>query len=504
MSTLAPERTAPMTQGGHFADFCREYLRHTKGRWAGNPVELEPFQQELMDEALKLDPETGRRVYSTVLVGLARKNGKSTIAAGLALYMLTADGEAGAEVIVAAGSRDQAAIVFDQARAFVDSSPELSDYCDAQRYVIVGPDGGTIKRIAADGRLQHGLNPSCVIVDELHAFQTPRQEELYAALTTGSHAREEPLTFIITTAGYDRDTILGRLYDDALRQADIERRGGLTIARNESAGFLMWWYGVPDEHPIDDVSAWLDANPASWIDEDVLVRAKESPTIDELTFRRLHLNQWTKTREAWLPAGLWESLASDATIPEGAEVYVGVDVGIVNDTTAVAVAHKLEDGRVVVRAKVWAARDGAVADVVMPGGRVDLTVIEDHVRAIAEKYTVREVVADPRFFERSMQVLADEGLTVAPIDQASRRMLEAYSGFYTACREELVTHDGSQVLSRHVESTNATMTERGWKISRLRNHRIDACVAAVMAHYRASRSQAESYLLSWDDVEVPA
>jgi phage terminase large subunit-like protein len=504
MSTLAPERTAPLTQGGHFADFCREYLRHTKGRWAGNPVDLEPFQQDLMDEALKLDPETGRRVYNTVLVGLARKNGKSTIAAGLALYMLTADGEAGAEVIVAAGSRDQAAIVFDQARAFVESSPELVDYCDAQRYVIVGPEGGTIKRIAADGRLQHGLNPSCVIVDELHAFQTPRQEELYAALTTGSHAREEPLTFIITTAGYDRDTILGRLYDDAMRLADVERRGGLTIARNEAAGFLMWWFGVPDEHPVDDVGAWMDANPASWIDQDVLVRAKESPTIDELTFRRLHLNQWTKTREAWLPAGLWESLASDAAIPEGAEVYVGVDVGIVNDTTAVAVAYKLEDGRVVLRAKVWAARDGAVADVVLPGGRVDLTVIEDHVRAIAEKYQVREVVADPRFFERSLQVLADEGLTVAPIDQASRRMLEAYSGFYTACREGLVTHDGSQVLSRHVESTNATMTERGWKISRLRNHRIDACVASVMAHSRASRSHNNSYVLSWDDIEVPA
>ena len=499
MSTLAPERRVTDTQGGHFAAFCEAYLRHTKGRWAGDPVVLEPFQREMMDEALKIDPETGRRVYSTVLAGLPRKAGKSTLAAGLALYGLTADGEAGAEVIIAAGSRDQAGIVFDQARAFVEASPDLGDYCDAQRYVILGPENGVIKRIAADGKLQHGLNPSMVVFDELHAVQTPRQEELYAALTTGSHAREEPLLFIITTAGYDRDTILGRLYDDAMRLADIERRDGLVIARNEAAGFLMWWYGVPEDHPMDDVDAWLAANPASWIDAEVLTRAKDSPTIDELTFRRLHLNQWTKTREAWLPAGLWQALKSDAKIPESADVFVGVDVGLVNDTTAVSVAHQLEDGRVVVRAKVWAARDDAVADVVMPGGRVDLMVIEDHIRAIAEVYNVRELVADPKFFERSMQVLAQEGMTVAPIDQASRRMLEAYSTFYTACREERVTHDGSPVLSRHVESTNATMTERGWKISRLRNHRIDACVATVMAHYRASRSEPATYLMFGDD-----
>jgi phage terminase large subunit-like protein len=245
------------------------------------------------------------------------------------------------------------------------------------------------------------------------------------------------------------------------------------------------------------------ANPASWINAEVLTRAKDSPTIDELTFRRLHLNQWTKTREAWLPAGLWESLKSQEKIPEGADVFIGVDVGLVNDTTAVSVAYQLDDGRVVVRAKVWAARDDAVADVVMPGGRVDLIVIEDHIRAIAEVYNVRELVADPKFFERSMQVLAAEGLNVAPIDQASRRMLEAYSTFYTACREERVMHDGSPVLSRHVESTNATMTERGWKISRLRNHRIDACVATVMAHYRASRSAPETYLMFGDD-EVSA
>lgn len=500
MTTTAPHDAATfLTQGDHFADFCRTYLRHTKGRWAGQPVELESFQLNLMREVLRLDPDTGRRVYRTCLVGLPRKSGKSTLAAALGLYMLTADGEAGAEVIIAAGSREQASIVFDQARGFVEGSPLLGDFCDAQRFVILGPDGGVMKRIAADGRLQHGLNPSAIIADELHAWTTPRQEELYAALTTGSHAREEPLTFIITTAGFDKATVLGRLYDEAVRMDDVERTDGLTVARNEAAGFLMWWYGLREDEPADDVGLWEASNPASWITTDVLAQQAASPTLDELAFRRLHLNQWTKARDSWFPAGQWESLKSDEKIPDDADVFVGVDVGLVHDTTAVAVAYRGEDGRVIVRARVWAARDDAVAHQVLPGGRVDLSIIEEHIRSIAERFRVVELVYDPRFFDRSADMLANEGMTVAPIEQGSRRMLEAYSRFYTAVNEGRVTHDGDKVLAQHVESVQGVMTDKGWKISRPRSQRIDAAVACVMAHYRAERSDPAEYVLSWDD-----
>lgn len=500
MTTTAPNDAATFpSQGDHFADFCRTYLRHTKGRWAEQPVELEQYQLDLMREVLRLDPDTGRRVYRTCLVGLPRKSGKSTLAAALGLYMLTADAEAGAEVIIAAGSREQASIVFDQARGFVDGSPLLGDFCDSQRFVILGPDGGVMKRIAADGRLQHGLNPSAIIADELHAWTTPRQEELYAALTTGSHAREEPLTFIITTAGYDKATVLGRLYDEAIRMDNVERSDGLTIARSPAAGFLMWWYGLREDEPADDVDLWAAANPASWITTDVLAQQAASPTLDELAFRRLHLNQWTKARDSWFPAGQWESLKTDGGIPDGADVFIGVDVGLVHDTTAVAVAYRPDDGPVVLRARVWAARDDAVAHQVLPGGRVDLSIVEEHIRAIAGRFNVVELVYDPRFFDRSADMLANEGMTVAPVEQGSRRMLEAYARFYAAVTEGRVTHDGDKVLAQHVESVQGVMTERGWKISRPRSQRIDAAVACVMAHYRAERSDPAEYVLTWDD-----
>jgi phage terminase large subunit-like protein len=493
--------TASASQGAHLAAFAREYCRHTKGRWAGQPVEFEPWQQAFLDEAFRLDAD-GRRVYRNVLLGLPRKNGKSTMASTLALYFAGADGEAGAEVIIAAGSRDQAGIVFDQARAFVDASPDLAHHFDAQRFVIYGPAGSTIKRVAADGRMQHGTSPSAVILDELHALETPRQEELYAALNTASGARDQPMNLAITTAGYNRHTILGRLYADAMRLPDVQRDGMLTIARDPAAGFLMWWYGLADE---DDPTPGnvLAANPASWITSEVLEAQRESPTVDEYAFRRLHANQWTSTRNAWLPAGAWEGLGQEGhEIPEGAEVVVAVDVGLVHDSTAVAVASRLADGRIALEGRVWAARDDAVAHIIIPGGRVDLVVVEDYIEALAERYTVREVVYDPRFFERSAAGLSAAGFITAPVDQSSRRMAEAYAAFYTAVQDERVVHSGDRVLAAHVEATQATMTERGWRIGRQRLQRIDACVAMAMALWRADRDeQPAEYVLSWDGLD---
>lgn len=489
------------SQAEHVASFAASYCRHTKGRWAGEPVVFEDWQREFLAEAFRLDAD-GRRVYRQVLVGVPRKNGKSVMAATLALYMASADGEPGAEVIMAAGSRDQAAMVFDQARAFVDSNAELAAYFDAQRFVILGPGGSIIRRIAADGRLAHGFNPSCVIVDEAHSLTTPRQEEMWNALTTGSGARDQPLILSITTAGFNKGTVLGRLYDSAVRMPNVERRPGLTIARDEAAGFLMWWFGLEEGDDVDDPDMWMAANPASWITVEQLQQQRESPTVDELAFQRLHLNKWTASRDSWLPAGLWESLASSEEIPDGADVVVAVDVGLVHDSTAVAVAHRLDDGRMVVRTKVWAARDDAVADVILPGGRVDLEIIEEHIEDLAQRYNVRELVYDPRFFERSAQTLSAIGLLVAPIDQSSRRMLEAYAEFYLACREKRLLHNNDPVLARHVESCMATMTDRGWKISRQRLQRIDAMVATAMAVWRSSLNLETDYVMDWSEVQA--
>jgi hypothetical protein len=138
----------------------------------------------------------------------------------LALYFASIEGEHAPDVIVAAGSRDQAAVVFDQARSFAGSDPIIDLWFDQQRFVMkCAESDGLIRRIAADGKLQHGLNPSTVIVDELHSFSTPRQVELWAAMQTATGARELPFTCSITTAGYDKTTILGQLLQSSDRLA---------------------------------------------------------------------------------------------------------------------------------------------------------------------------------------------------------------------------------------------------------------------------------------------
>jgi phage terminase large subunit-like protein len=480
----------------HFEKFASEMLRHTVGRWYGQPFTLEPWQRELLGELLAVD-KNGRRKIRQALIGLPRKNGKSSLLSALALWAASVEGEQSPDVVVAAGSRDQAAVVFDQARAFASSDPLLDLWFDQQRYTIKCPDSnGVIRRVAADGKLVHGLNPGPLIVcDELHSWQTPRQEELWAALQTATGAREEPLTVTITTAGFNKATILGRLYDEAVKSPKLEERedGSLLVVRDDD--FLLWWYTVPESVPVDDESFWQRANPASWIDNETLRSQLESPTMDENTFARLHLNRWVKARNAWLPAGVWDEMRDpDLELVPGQEIYVAVDVGLVHDSTAVVVSWPIPDSdKVALKAHIWSAVEDAPAHSYCAGGRIDLGEIEAYIRQLAETYDLRELVFDPRFFERSAQELASEGIRCAPIIPASSAMQSGYSEFYAGAMERRIVHDGDPVLASHVEATAARRTERGWKIQKLEtDRRIDGLVASVMAHWRAWRSVAET------------
>jgi phage terminase large subunit-like protein len=499
-ATVEQWRAKSVRQGGplkpaeHFALFSETFIKHTIGRWHGQPFRLEPWQREIVDELLAVD-ENGNRVIRQALIGLPRKNGKSSLLSALALWASSVEGENAPDVIVSAGSREQAAVVFDQARAFAESDPLLDLWFDAQRFVIkCDESNGVIRRIAADGKLQHGLNPSTIVADELHSWMTPRQEELWAAMQTATGAREQPLTCSITTAGYDRDTVLGRLFKQAIDLPSLEVRndGSLLVAKDTDSGFLFWWYQVPDGTDIEDEDAWMRANPASWVTPETLRQQLESPSLDEQTFRRLHLNAWTATRNAWLKPGLWEEMEDPELVLEpGTPVYVGIDVGLVHDSTAVTCAWVV-DGRVAVKTHVWSAVTDVPAHEYASGGRIDLSQVEDYVRHLAERYDLRELVFDPRFFERSAQTLAGEGLTVAPMHQSSAAMADAYQEWYASAQERRIVHDGDPVLAAHVEATSAKKTDRGWKVQKAsQDKRIDACVASVMAHWRAWRSVSE-------------
>jgi len=383
----------------------------------------------------------------------------------------------------------------------VDFSPELKAHYIAQKIAITCPSArGVIKRVAADGKLQHGLNPHAVVVDELHSFETPKQIELWKALTTAQGFRRDPLVIVITTAGSDiHNSLLGQLYKRAQSSKNVETLPGCWIARNHDTGLLVHWYGAETDADFDDMKAWKQANPAAWRTKKRLKEDHDDEFNDEPSKRRLFLNQWTAAKERWLSHERWTEAAAILPEPSG-DLYVGIDAAITDDTTAVAWAWRLDDGRIGVDARVWSSKDRNPHHVLSPGGVIDMDLVERFVIDLAQRYQVCEVVYDPRYFVRSGQLLSDAGIMTAPIEQNSAPMADAYQGFYDAVMRDgsLVHPADNPILDSHVEAAAGVPTERGWKVSKLKSRKIDALVAAVIAHYRASQDGGN--ILSADDL----
>lgn len=446
--------------------FAEERLVQTKGRWAGQPLILEKWQRELLDELYLVDDE-GRRVYKEALVGVARKNGKSSLASAIALHGLVATGEAGPEVYAAAGSIDQARIVFQQAREYVEASPYLRQWLRPLRSAIrCKSNNGIFRVLSADGPLAHGLNPSLVVVDELWAHKKP---ELYFALTTGVIAREEPLVVSITTAGFDRDSICWDVYQ---RGMALQAQG---LDAMREAGFLFVWHAAaPDAKP-GSRRAWKAANPSSWVTSEVLER--EYDRLPEAVFRRLHLNQWTESEDSWIPPDDWDSCAGKPRIDKEGSVWAGVDIGIKRDASAL----------------LWCQWHGDTLHVRhsihTPKPDRPLSAQENRIRVrnLAKRTpALREVCFDPWAFQESSEELAEEGIPMVQFDQNASRMAPASERLYELVKEHRLVHDGDPVLRRQVLAAVATETERGWRISKRKSReRIDAAIALAMAADRA-------------------
>jgi phage terminase large subunit-like protein len=469
----------------HLARFFEHYFVHPKGPSIGKPFRYEPWQKRFATEFFRRDKH-GRRLYRLCVLGLPRGNGKTPLAAGLGLYELVTRTDA-PEVYCAACSKDQARIALDFARAFVEQGP-LADWVTAKSSLSCPARQGTMRVVSSEGKLQFGRAPAAAIIDELWAVENTRQEGTYHAFASALHKRDDALLLAITTAGYDKQTLLGRIYEEALTwpHLTVSADGCLTIAKDEANGSLLWWYGAPEDADLENTKIWRAANPASWIKLRDLKRQLHDPGLGELEFRRLNLNQWTRSRDAWLPGNTWAELRSEHEIPARADIYVGVDVGISHDATAVCWAHLLEDGRIALRTHVWCAAPDAAAHEHVPDGKVRLEKVEQFIIDLNRDYRVRAVAYDPRYFDRSAELLERAGLTMIEYLQASAPMGDAYQSFYQLAVEGKLTHDGDPIFAAHIDATAAYKTARGWKINKLKSsQRIDATVAAVLAVARA-------------------
>jgi phage terminase large subunit-like protein len=466
-------------------DFFARCLVHTKGPAARTPFRLEPWQRRFVEEFSRVNGD-GERIYKRGMLGVARGNGKSPLAAGLALRELVCrDDEP--DVILAAAARDQARVVFEYARGLLASGP-LADVLQVGRHEIRNPlNGGVLRTVSADGFVAHGLNPSAVIIDELHAWNTNKQHELFDALDTAVHKRPGAFWLVITTAGHDKTSLLGRLYASMLEALELDEKPGLVVGRDTFNGVLMHWYGAAEDCDADDRQVWRAVNPASFVTTEALRKQRNSPSMSRSTFARLHLNAWVAPDvERWITTDSWERLAGRVEIPEGAIVFVGADGSRSYDTTAVAWAAKAPDGRVDVACRVFSVRDDVPHHVLHAGGTIDFGDVEGFLLELASRYDVREVRFDPRFLERSMEVLAARlsRSAVAPVEPYTNAHRQALAALERAVLEGTLRHSGDPAVSQQVLAAAADRFDNG-DVRRLRKldrtRPIDAAVALALA-----------------------
>ena len=239
--------------------FIERFCKHSKGKWAGQPVILELWQKALIEAVYGfVDKDTGLRKYKKVVLYVARKNGKSTLASGLSLFMLTKAGEGGAEVYSVATKRDQAKIVWDEAKRMVKKSPALAKRI---RCLVNGlfydRTESVMKALASDSNSLDGLNTFFGVADEVHAW---KDKNLLDVIYDSMSAREEPIFWEFSTMG----TIRGSVFDNDYEYSDEIIKGyeGLSETVDETVLPIIYELDKPDEW--QDEKKWYKANPRAW------------------------------------------------------------------------------------------------------------------------------------------------------------------------------------------------------------------------------------------------
>lgn len=473
----------PKTLGPAVASFFAGNLTHRKGPAAGKPFVFEPWQQEDINLIYEVD-QYGRRVWRNVIWGMPRGQGKSPAAAGLGLLELATRGDA-PDVFCAAGSRGQAAIVHGFAFDLPKGGP-LEDFMVFPRgrgsAIRCPSNGGLMRVLSADGDLQHGLSVSVAIVDEPHVFKTAKQEELFFALATATQKRTDSVLLEITTAGANKDSLLGEQYDAVLASHDLSysEDGCRVVARDYQTGSLMIWRAAPENADVSDQRVWRACNPASWIPLTELERLAR--TVPESVFRRLVMNQWVVGEDAAFQPGNWDDCQLAGEIPLGADVWVGVDIGERRDTSAVLMLWPHDGGKVRVEATVFNPEQENVHTL--------LPLVEAELRRIATDYQLRGVGFDPWQFRRSADILASEGLRMMPIPQNDSQMVPGSQMLHDLVEQKLIEHNGDRVLRKHALAAETKQTSRGaWRVVKPMNahgrrtdttRKVDAVIALII------------------------
>jgi phage terminase large subunit-like protein len=486
-----------------FAIECFAFFRHSKGKWAGQPFVLSGFQQFIvwcLFGWMRGDFRRFRRVY----IELARKMGKSTLLAGIGIILFALDGEQGAEVYSAATKKDQARIVFNEARRMVKSSPELRAFIQSYRHNMAVPTTESkFEPLSSDANSLDGLNVHGGIVDELHAHKT---REVWDVLDTATGSREQPMLVAITTAGFNQE---GICYE--IRSNCIDMLAG----KWEDDSYFAFIACIDDGDDWQDETCWIKANPnlgvSSFIEDlrDKAKRAVRSASARN-NFLTKHLNRWTQQAEAWIPVERWDACKVDEICLEslaGRECYGGLDLADKLDLNAACFLFPpdRDHSKWQVIFRFWMPED--VLDVrrdegdykysgwrdagflqVTSGNISDYDAIREEFLMLAKQFDVKQIGFDPTHATNFATQLTKEGYEMVSLRPNHAALNEGSKEFEALVVGMKIEHDGDPVMRWMVENVQV-LTDNDQKIRPVqpkdRRKKVDGVLAAVFALSRA-------------------
>ena len=490
-----------------FAVAFIESLCHTKGTWAGKHFELIDWQEQIIRDIFGILKPNGYRQFNTAYVEIPKKQGKSELAAAVALLLTCGDGEERAEVYGCAADRNQAKIVFDVAVDMVKFCPALSrrvKILESQKKLIYKPTNSSYQVLSADVANKHGFNTHGVIFDELH---TQPNRKLYDVMTQGSgDARMQPLYFLITTAGNDTNSICYEIHQKA---KDIEKGNKIDPT------FYSVIYGADESEDWTDPKVWRKANPSLGItvaEEKVRAAcesAKQNPG-EENAFRQLRLNQWVKQSVRWMPMDKWDLCAGKIREEklEGRVCYGGLDLSSTTDITAFSLVFPPRDDEeeYIILPYFWipedtldlrVKRDHVPYDVWQRQGYLQTTegnvvhygYIEKFIEELGKKFNIREIAFDRWGAVQMVQNLENMGFTVVPFGQGFKDMSPPTKELMKLTLEKKLVHGGHPILRWNMDNVFIKTDPAGnIKADKEKStEKIDGVIATIMALDRAIR-----------------
>lgn len=484
----------PPTLGPLAVEWIEHNLVYGPGDLHGKPYRLDPFLRNFTYRLYEYDPETGRRLVRRALLGVPKGNSKSEFAAAIGLFELAGpsvvvDGipqlRNDPDIPIGAASWDQADIVYGAVREMSAPIQEFLLPFDKETLLVDRP--GRLYRVAAVAGTNDGRRPTTFIADEVHEWLDAKGR-VHLVLSNGLAKRTDSLELNITTAGADKESVAGKLYDYGQKVAS-----GEVVDRS----FLMHWYEADPSFDIDKPDelrlAVEDANPASWINTETLAKRYEVDRVPEHEFRRYHLNQWVSAAAEWLPPGEWEDRKVEQGWPEdGTEVVLGFDGSYNRDCTALYgwdVSDDTPHGFVVA---LW---ENESLD---PHWKVPRHEVQKELHEAMGRWQVRELVCDPWRWESEIEGWHETygDVVIEFPTNSAKRMSQACSLFYGAVVQDELTHDGDPRMTRHLNNAVVKETRDGAYITkdgRNSPRKIDLAVAGIIGFSRVKHIEEESW-----------